>query len=137
MNGPIWINLPSTDLPRAKKFFTEIGFKIDSAHETPYMVSMSVGQNQVVMNLFDSKMFQGFIGGQTVTDAVKSTEVLFSLGAESPEEVDQLARKVKAAGGTIYAEPGYTDGWMYGFGFIDLDGHRWNGLYMNMAKMPK
>jgi predicted lactoylglutathione lyase len=137
MNGPIWINLPSTDLPRARKFFSEIGFKMDTVHETPQMVSMDVGQNKVVVNLFDSKMFQGFIGGQAVTDTAKSTEILLSLGAESPEEIDQLVRKVKAAGGTIYAEPGYTDGWMYGFGFVDLDGHRWNGLYMDMSKMPK
>jgi predicted lactoylglutathione lyase len=137
MKGPIWINLPSTNLPQAKNFFAEIGFEMNTMYEAPHMVSMYVGQNRVIVNLFDSKMFQGFIGGQTVTDAVKSTEVLFSLGAESPEEIDQMARKVKAAGGTIYAEPAETDGWMYGFGFVDLDGHRWNGLYMDMSKMPK
>ena len=28
-------------------------------------------------------------------------------------------------------------GWMYGFGFCDIDGHRWNVLYMDMSKMPK
>lgn len=27
--------------------------------------------------------------------------------------------------------------WMYGAGFTDLDGHRWNVLYMDMSKMPK
>lgn len=137
MTGPIWINLASANLPRAKEFFMAIGFEINKIHESSHMVSMYAGQNRLIINLFAPSLFQGFIGEQAVTDPKKSTEVLFSIGAESPEEVDKVASKVKEAGGTIYAEPGYTDGWMYGFGFIDLDGHRWNLLYMDMAKMPK
>jgi uncharacterized protein len=26
---------------------------------------------------------------------------------------------------------------MYGAGFSDLDGHRWNVLFMDMAKLPR
>jgi len=26
---------------------------------------------------------------------------------------------------------------MYGFAFADLDGHRWNQVYMDFSKMPK
>jgi predicted lactoylglutathione lyase len=62
---------------------------------------------------------------------------LFSFDAESREEVDEMAKKVKAAGGTLYAEPAENQGWMYGFAFVDPDGHRWNMLYMDMSKMPK
>ena len=43
---------------------------------------------------------------------------------------------VVKAGGKIYAKAGNTDGWMYGFGFADLDGHRWNMLYMDVTKIP-
>jgi predicted lactoylglutathione lyase len=50
--------------------------------------------------------------------------------------VDELAETAKAAGGTVYAEPGENQGWMYGCGFSDPDGHRWNVLYMDMSKMP-
>lgn len=28
-------------------------------------------------------------------------------------------------------------GWMYGAGFADPDGHRWNLLYRDESKMPK
>ena len=28
-------------------------------------------------------------------------------------------------------------GWMYGCVFTDLDGHKWNILYMDMSKMYK
>nr|WP_311288024.1 hypothetical protein [Paenibacillus sp. MER 78] len=60
---------------------------------------------------------------------------MFSIDAASPEEVDEMVRKAVNAGGTVYGEPGYKDGWMYGAGFADLDGHRWNVLYMEMDKM--
>lgn len=48
-----------------------------------------------------------------------------------------MATKAVKAGGKVFAEPGAKDGWMYGCGFSDLDGHRWNSLYMDMSKMPK
>ena len=30
-----------------------------------------------------------------------------------------------------------VQGWMYGSGFTDLDGHRWNLLHMDMSRLPK
>ena len=79
----------------------------------------------------------GFIGGHPITDANQSNEVLFSMSATTPVEVDEMASKVVEAGGTLYSKPGYKDGWMYGCGFTDLDGHRWNILNMDMSKMPQ
>jgi predicted lactoylglutathione lyase len=61
--------------------------------------------------------------------------VLISFDAESPAEVDEIAQKVTAAGGVIYAQPGESEGWMYACGFCDPDGHRWNPLFMDMSKM--
>ena len=63
--------------------------------------------------------------------------ILFSIDAESKDDVDALAKKVTDAGGTLYSNPTEIQGWMYGFGFIDLDGHRWNSVFMDMGKMPK
>lgn len=56
--------------------------------------------------------------------------MLFSLGMESREAVNALAEKVQAAGGQVHAAPGGSGG-MYGCGFSDPDGHRWNALYMD------
>jgi uncharacterized protein len=80
---------------------------------------------------------EGFIGGHQITNTAQSNEVLFSISADSPAEVDELARRAVDAGGILYAKPGYKDGWMHGCGFTDLDGHRWNVLYMDLSKMPK
>lgn len=136
MKFNLWINLASKDLVKAKKFYQELGFEINKQHEAPHMVSMFVGKDRLVINLFDEKLMETFMGGQKVTNKKTSNEVLFSIGADSPEEVNQWANKVKSAGGELYSEPEYADGWMYGFGFIDPDGHRLNLLYMDMSKMP-
>jgi len=98
---------------------------------------MFVGSSKIVVNLFIETLFQNFIGGQSITNTAQSNEILFSIGADSPAAVDEWARKAVEAGGTLYGQPGYRDGWMYGCGFIDLDGHRWNILYMDMDKIPK
>ncbi len=86
--------------------------------------------------LFQESTFKSFAGIE-ITDTKQSAEVLFSIDAQSRDEVDELARKVVTAGGTIFDEPSEHQGWMYGCGFVDLDGHRWNVLYMNMSKQPK
>ncbi|WAH35953.1 VOC family protein [Alicyclobacillus dauci] len=79
--------------------------------------------------------FERFIGTK-IADTTQGTEVLLTIGADSEGEVDEMITKVIKAGGSIFGKP--TDhGWMYGAGFADLDGHRWNVLYMDMSKMPK
>ena len=137
MQNELWINLSSKNISKAKAFFQEIGFEINNRHQAPHMLSLFVGSKQVIVNLFEEGLFHEFIGKQNITNAQQSNEVLFSIGANSTAEVDTLAKKVIEAGGVLYGQPGYKDGWMYGFGFIDLDGHRWNILYMDMSKMPK
>lgn len=72
-----------------------------------------------------------------MTDTKQSTEVLLSIDAESREEVDEMVKKAVKAGGIIFSEPQADQGWMYGAGFADLDGHRWNVLFMDTSKMPK
>ncbi|RZL69121.1 MAG: extradiol dioxygenase, partial [Pedobacter sp.] len=93
------------------------------------------GDAGLVLMLFEKSLYEGF-AGTTLSEIPSGSEVLFSFDAESPEEVDDLAKKVVDAGGSIYGEPGYKDGWMYGCGFIDLDGQRWSILYMDFGKMP-
>jgi predicted lactoylglutathione lyase len=137
MEQEFWMNLPSKDLALAKEFFIKLGFTINTHHAAPHMVSLCVGNKKVVLNLFAEGLFQKFIGGHGITDTTQSNEILFSISAQSPAEVDAMAKNAVDAGGILYGKPGYTDGWMYGCGFSDLDGHRWNVLFMDMSKMPK
>jgi predicted lactoylglutathione lyase len=137
MTKELWINLPVKDVKKSREFFTKIGFSINTTFpETEQSSSVFAGNKKIVIMLFIESIFEGFSQNK-LPDTKQSTEVLFSLDAESKEEVNTLADKVKNAGGILYAKPAESQGWMYGFGFADLDGHRWNVLYMDMSKMPK
>jgi predicted lactoylglutathione lyase len=135
MTKDIWINLPVKDVKRSREFFTKIGFELNPRHSGDGMACLLVGEKRVVVMLFEESTFAGFTK-HTLADTRQGCEVLISIDAESRHEVDDLARKVRDAGGAIYAEPGENQGWMYGFGFADPDGHRWNVLYMDRSKMP-
>ena len=86
--------------------------------------------------LFEESTFENFVQNE-ITDTKSSSEILISIDAESRAEVDAFAKKVVEAGGLVFAKPAEIQGWMYGCGFADLDGHRWNMLYMDLSKAPK
>lgn len=132
MSQEIWINLPVKDVERSTAFFNEIGFRAESVGNE--RARLTIGQTAIL--LFPAETFEKFTGSKTA-DTSQSAEVIFSIGAESREEVDAFIQKVEFAGGSIFGKPSETDGWMYGAGFADLDGHRWNLLYMDESKMPK
>ncbi len=135
MTKEFWINLPVKNIKRSKDFFTQLGFSFkplpgnrdDSA-------CLILGTSNVPVMLFEEQDFKNFTDIE-VTDTRKSSEVLFSIDAENTEEVNDIAARVKKAGGKVFAEPAEKDVWMYGCGFIDPDGHRWNVLYMDTSKM--
>ncbi|MCR4034014.1 MULTISPECIES: VOC family protein [Flavobacterium] len=135
MTKQIWLNLPVKDVAKAKDFFWKIGFSFNEQHDTPSSTCMVVGEGHFVVMLFEEMLFSSF-SQNAVTDSSSSSEVLISIDAESREEVDELAEKVKEAGGIVFAPPAESQGWMYGCGFADLDGHRWNVLYMDFSKLP-
>jgi predicted lactoylglutathione lyase len=136
MTKELWINLPVKNVKRSIDFFTTIGFsfKTDSPGYTETSAPMIIGAKQIVVMLFEEGFFKG-ASCAPVTDTGKGNEVLFSFDAESRQEVDEMAKKVEAAGGTVFGKPSEIQGWMYGCGFVDPDGHRWNMLYMDMSKM--
>ena len=137
MTKELWINLPVKDVKKSGEFFTKIGFALNTRFpESEQSTSLFVGTKNIVIMLFAHSVFESFTQNK-VADTSRSTEVLFSIDAESREEVDELSEKAQLAGGTLYAAPGENQGWMYGCSFSDLDGHRWNVLYMDMSKMPK
>ncbi len=136
MTKEIWLNLPVADIQKAKIFFEALGFSFNEERTSPVSACMLVGVKKVVVMLFQNDVFKNFVQ-HTITDTATSSEILISFDAESKEEVDELAAKASAAGGVVFAKPGESQGWLYGCGFSDLDGHRWNILYMDMAKMPK
>lgn len=137
MTKELWINLPVKDVKKSKEFFISIGFSLNTKYgNSDQSASLMIGSKNIIVMLFSESIFKGFTQNN-LTDTKQSTEVLFSFDAESREEVNEIAKKVKNAGAIVFSEPAENQGWMYGCAFTDLDGHRWNVLHMDMSKMPK
>ncbi|OBZ13179.1 MULTISPECIES: VOC family protein [Bacillales] len=137
MPREFWLNLPVKDLKQSKEFFSQLGFTFHPRHiNSDDMAGLVIGEAKVLVMLFPEATFKKFTG-QEIADTRQGTEVLLSIDAQSREEVDEWIEKAVKAGGTAFSKPQDQGGWMYGAGFADLDGHRWNVLYMDMSEMPK
>ncbi|CAN5142796.1 VOC family protein [soil metagenome] len=137
MTKEFWLNLPVKDIKRTKDFFTKMDFKFNPNYgNSDTSACLMMGSKNVIVMFFEEPFFKSCTSND-IADTRQVTEVLLSIDAESPQEVDEIAKKATAAGGTIFSEPRDNQGWMYGCGFSDPDGHRWNVLHMDMSKMPK
>jgi uncharacterized protein len=137
MAQDIWINLPVKDLAKSVTFFTKIGFAHNPGPgNSDKSASFTIGEKKIVLMLFHQDVFAGFTN-HALADTAKGSEVLFSLSAESRDQVNDIAQRATAAGGTVFAEPRESNGFMYGCAFCDPDGHRWNVLFMDASRMPQ
>ncbi|MCG8374350.1 MAG: VOC family protein [Balneolales bacterium] len=130
-----WINLPIKEVKRSKEFFTKLGATFVE-HETETMFGIYLGENRTQIMMFTHPEFEQFTQAK-IADSGSFTEVLISMEASSKAEVDELAQKIVEAGGSLFAGPESWQGWMYGMGFQDLDGHRWNIAYMDWENRPE
>jgi predicted lactoylglutathione lyase len=134
MTKELWMNLPVKNLNRSREFFTAIGFSFkDGPGSNDSMAPLVVGDKETIVMLIVEDVFKGATQN-ALADTEKGTEVIFSFSAESRAEVEEVAKKVTAAGGNVFAPPAEIQGWMYGCAFTDPDGHRWNALFMDMSK---
>jgi predicted lactoylglutathione lyase len=123
----IFVNLPVKNLNKSVEFFTKLGFTFNAQFTDETATCMIVAEDIFVMLLTEAK-FKTFTPKE-ICDTTKSTEVLVCLSTESREKVDEMVRKAIGAGGKTYNEP-QDHGFMYGHGFLDLDGHTWELIYM-------
>ena len=131
----MWINLPVKDMSRSREFFRAIGFTLNPHHDISDQSScFLIGQKNFVMMLFASEVFES-LSMSTNNDTFLTNEMMLSIDLESRWEVEEMFKTVEKAGGTIFSGLIETDGWMYGFGFSDPDGHRWNVLHMDVEKL--
>lgn len=133
----VWANLSVKNVKKTHEFYKALGFRTNGQFPNEYeLASFFVGEDDFVVHFFsrDSNQFKTSIGGE-IADLSLGNEVMFTLSADSKEEVDQWAEEVQKAGGTLFSQPQkiFQEGW-YGCGFTDPDGHKWNVFY-NSNKM--
>lgn len=123
----IWANLGVENLDITTKFYSDLGFKPNGHNTNKELRSFLFGDDNFIIHFFIKERFKWAVNDE-VADLKLGNEIIFSLSAESKEEVDQWPIVVKKAGGKVFAEPqDYGKG--YFFGFSDPDGHKFNVLY--------
>lgn len=123
----IWANLAVSDVARTHNFYTALGFKQNGNNED--LTSFMIGKDDFIVHFFKTDKLKEAIGGE-LADLSKGNEIIFTLWADSIEEADTWAEKVRKVGGHIFSEPGAFGKGYYGFGFADPDGHKWNVFHM-------
>jgi predicted lactoylglutathione lyase len=136
MANEVWINIPVQDIDRAKNFYLDLGFDLrGQPRDARDIIQFIIDDTNTIVNLVDRRAFLQLSGKRSV-DTMQATEAVFTLDAESREEVDNYSDKVLRATGTIITAPKDIEGG-YQFAFSDPDGHQWKILYRESRPLIK
>ncbi|RFM29072.1 VOC family protein [Deminuibacter soli] len=123
----IWANFSVSDLERTTAFYKQLGFKHNGASEQ--LTSFFFGDDQFIIHFFLKDVLEPAIKGPIV-DTKTGNEIIFTLSAATVEEVNNWAKEIQQAGGTLVSKPETFGEGYYGFVFADPDGHRFNVFHM-------
>lgn len=123
----IWGNLAVDDLERTSRFYSHLGFRSNGASED--LTSFFFGEDELVLHFFLKDPLRSGMKGK-LADLQQGNEIIFTLSADSREEVDLWEKEVENAGGTLISRAEEFGKGYYGFVFTDPDGHRFNVFHM-------
>lgn len=123
----IWANFGVQDLARTTKFYKDLGFKHNGASEQ--LTSFFFGDDNFIIHFFLRDILTPAMKGP-IADVKAGNEIIFTLAAGSKEEVNNLEKEIRQAGGTIISRPEAFGEGYYGFVFADPDGHKFNVFHM-------
>jgi predicted lactoylglutathione lyase len=127
MSRTIIIHLSTKDVPRARAFYTALGFAVNEQMSGETHVGIVI--SDTISAMFSEETTFASFSPKAVCDTSKYLEVLNCLTLGSRAEVDETIAKALAAGGTVFEEA-EDHGFMYAHSFIDPDGHGWNLIHM-------
>lgn len=126
----IFVNLPVKDLDETMEFFSKIGFEFNPQFTDENATCMVISDSIFAMLLVED-YFMSFTK-KDISDTSRSSEVIIALTANSRQEVDEIVNRAFDAGGKPLNEP-QDHGFMYGWGFEDINGHLWEVFYMEQG----
>ncbi len=124
----IFITLPTSDLSRAKHFYTAIGWTINPVFTDENAICVVIDEHATLMVL-KRDFFATFVEGKTVGDPATTSLASIAFDLPSREAVDAFVDRVRQAGGHVYDPSDY--GFMYQVGFDDPDGNHFEPLWMD------
>ncbi len=134
MSKQIFINLAVTDLEKAMKFYTALGFSNNPQFSDESGKCMVWSESIFVMLLTHEK-FSSF-ATKPIADTKSKLAGLFSLSMDNIEAVNKMMNDGLKAGGIEPTE-------MKDYGFMqqrtieDFDGHTWEIFFMDISKFPQ
>lgn len=123
----IWANFSVQNLERTTAFYQRLGFKHNGA--SAQLTSFFFGDDNFIIHFFLKDVLEPAMMGPII-DTNSGNEIIFTLSADTREEVDNWEKEIRAAGGTIVSQPVEFGEGYYGFVFADPDGHRFNVFQM-------
>ena len=130
MTTSIFVNLPTTDLDRAKAFYEALGFSINPAFTDENAACVVLGDNIYFMVL--TREYLGTFTDKQIIDPKTQAQVSIALSQDSREDVDEVLAKGLAAGGSE-PRPVQDYGFMYSRDLDDPDGNNLSFLFMEPA----
>ncbi|NPU93602.1 MAG: lactoylglutathione lyase [Gammaproteobacteria bacterium] len=129
----IFVNLPVTDLAKAKAFYTAIGFT-NNAQFTDDTAACMVWSDAIHVMLLTHAKWKTFTSRPIPPST--SSEVLLAISLDSKADVDAMNKAAAANGGTADINPKQDLGFMYSRPLADPDGHVWEAFWMDPAAIP-
>ena len=117
----MFVNLPVTDLERAKAFYTAVGFSINPLFTDHNAACVIVEEDHSYFMILVREFFQTFTD-LPLGDPAKNPTSGTSIFLDSRDEVDATVARGLAAGGTE-AQPPSDYGFMYQRNVTDPDGN--------------
>lgn len=133
MSRKLFLNLCVGDLPRAKAFFSALGFSFDARFSDEKAACLVLGDGAYAM-LLSEPFFRTFTKREPCDNA-RAIGGIYAVSCEGRAEVDALHAKALAAGGAE-AMPPQDHGFLYLKSFLDPDGHHWEVFWMDPSAAP-
>ncbi|EEP82762.1 predicted protein [Uncinocarpus reesii 1704] len=148
MARPVFINMPTSDLPAATAFYEAIGFIKHPFFSSPTSHGMVNALNHdIVVMLSTADQFQKFLPAERAslepaTHRAAKNATIHGLSAKSRQEVDEAVETAVRAGAKAFPPlklEGCDDSMMYSRSFADLDGYLWEIVWCDegMVKMAQ
>ena len=135
MPKQLFVNLPVSDLSKAKAFYEAIGAVNNPQFSDHASACMVLSDTLFVMLLTHDKWAQ--FTKKPIADAHRASEVMLALSADDRVEVDTIVAAAGTNGGKADVNPLQDHGFMYSRNFEDVDGHVWEIVHMDMPQMQQ
>lgn len=127
MASSIWVSMTTTDLDRAKAFYTGLGYRINPNFTDANAACVELGENRYFMIV--TREFFATMTDKTIADPRTSAQVGINITQDSRDAVDAIIARGLATGGTE-PRPAQDYGFMYSRDLEDPDGNNLGFLYM-------